>query len=123
MIFSTFCLALVVYVEARGEPIDGQLLVAEVVMNRTREDQFPDDACAVAFDHKQFSGLNEPISLEEIFADPAWATSVAVATETLSGSDLNSGATYYHTVNVKPYWSEEMILLGMYGNHVFYKDQ
>jgi N-acetylmuramoyl-L-alanine amidase len=35
------CLALAVYFEARGEPVAGQLAVAQVVINRARSDQVP----------------------------------------------------------------------------------
>ena len=41
------CLALAVYHEARGENLDGQLAVAEVVINRVQDNGFPDDICAV----------------------------------------------------------------------------
>ncbi len=69
---STFCLALVVYVEARGEPLDGQLMVAEVVLNRVAIEAYPDTVCDVAFDPKQFSGLNRPVDLGKILQDTAW---------------------------------------------------
>lgn len=122
MILDTFCLALVVYVEARGEEIDGQLLVAETVINRQQDEGYPDDLCGVAFDHKQFSGVNDEIDLQAMFTDPAWETSILVAEDAISGNLIGSGATHYHTTTSKPYWSEDLILLGMYGNHIFYKD-
>lgn len=122
MILDTFCLALVVYVEARGEEIDGQLLVAETVINRQHEEGYPDDLCGVAFDHKQYSGINEEIDLQAVFQDPAWETSISVAEDAISGNLIGTEATHYHTTTSKPYWSEDLILLGMYGNHIFYKD-
>lgn len=42
-----YCLAQNNFFEARGEPFKGKLAVAEVVMNRTEHDQFPNDPCAV----------------------------------------------------------------------------
>lgn len=41
------CLARAVYWEARGEPIEGQLEVAHVVLNRVRDERFPNTPCAV----------------------------------------------------------------------------
>lgn len=41
------CLTQAVYWEARGEPIEGQLEVAHVVLNRVRDERFPNTACAV----------------------------------------------------------------------------
>jgi Cell wall hydrolyses involved in spore germination len=117
---STFCLALVVYTEARGEPLDGQLLVAEVVLNRVQMEQYPDDVCTVAFQQHQFSGLKDTPDLETILVDPAWQTSVEVAVKALQGPTLGSGATHYHTTKVTPFWSKKLTRVGKYGRHIFY---
>ena len=122
MVFSTFCLALVIYTEARGEPIDGQLLVAEVVLNRVQMERYPDNVCEVAFDHKQFSGLNKTPDLQGVFNDPAWEVSVGVAEESLEGATLSVGATHFHATGKTPYWASHMELLGQYGNHIFYRE-
>ena len=117
---STFCLALVVYTEARGEPLDGQLLVAEVVINRVQMEQYPDDLCTVAFQPHQFTGLNNTPSLETIFLDPAWDTSVEVAYKAIEGDTLGLGASHYHNTTVTPVWAKRLTVLGQYGNHIFY---
>lgn len=119
--FSTFCLALVVYVEARGEPLDGQLMVAEVVLNRVAMDGYPDTVCGVVFDHKQFSGLNEPVDLVAILEDDAWGTSVDIAYDALNGNTLGTNATHFHNQKVRPYWVDSMDKLGVYGKHTFYQ--
>jgi len=116
--FDLLCLALVVYVEARGEPVDGQMLVAEVVLNR--QDNEGEDVCVVAFKPDQFTGLSDPLDFGVIFADPAWQDSIDVAYRAIEGETLGSGATNYHTPEVNPSWSKEMTLLGKYGNHLFY---
>ena len=120
--FSAFCLALVVYTEARGEPLDGQLLVAEVVINRVQSERYPDTVCAVAFEQHQFSGLNVTPDLEEVFVDPAWQTSVDIAYDALSGNTLGTTATHFHNTKKTPYWARKMTLLGKYGGHIFYKE-
>ena len=119
---STFCLALVIYVEARGEPIDGQLMVADVVMNRVEHEWWPDDVCNVVFDDAQFSGISNRLDLESIFNDPSWIRSVVVATDALYGNLVGSSATHFHTTDSNPYWSNRLTLLGQYGNHVFYRE-
>lgn len=130
--FSVFCLALVVYTEARGEPLDGQLLVAEVVLNRVQMEQYTDDVCAVAFEPHQFSGLKRTPDLETILVDPAWETSVDITVEALAqrsehtalqGSTLGSGATHYHNTKVTPYWANKLTRVGKYGKHIFYIEQ
>jgi len=118
--FSTFCLALVVYTEARGEPLDGQLLVAEVVLNRVQMEQYPDDVCTVAFQQHQFSGLKDTPDLEIILVDPAWETSVDVAVEALQGYTLGSGATHYHNTKATPFWANKLTRVGKFGKHIFY---
>ena len=117
---STFCLALVIYVEARGEPVDGQYMVADVVINRAIAERWPDDVCGVVFDHKQFSGINNKLDLKVIFSDPDWKKSVVVASEALEGNTLGSSATHFHTTNSNPYWSNHLTQLGQYGNHNYY---
>ena len=120
--FSAFCLALVVYTEARGEPLDGQLLVAEVVLNRVQSERYPDTVCSVAFEPHQFSGLNVTPDLEAVFVDPAWQTSVDIAVEALQDASFGSGATHFHNNKKTPYWARKMTLLGKYGGHTFYKE-
>lgn len=121
--FSTLCLALVIYVEARGEPLDGQLMVAEVVLNRVAMDAYPDTVCGVAFQHKQFSGLNQGVDFGKVLQDAAWLTSVDIAHEALSGNTLGTKATHYHNRKVRPYWVDSMDKLGVYGKHTFYIEQ
>ena len=121
--FSTFCLALVVFVEARGEPLDGQLMVAEVVLNRVAIEAYPDTVCGVVFDPKQFSGLNKPVDLATILQDDSWGTSVAIAYDALSGNTLGTTATHFHNHRVRPYWVDSMDKLGVYGKHTFYIEQ
>lgn len=118
----TFCLALVVYLEARGEPVDGQLMVAEVVINRVQAERWPDDVCGVIFDPHQFSGIRNDMDLESIFASPSWEKSVDVAMTALDGNTLGSGATHFHTTTSNPYWSDRLTVLGQYGNHIFYRE-
>lgn len=45
-------LAAIVYLEARGEPFEGQQAVAEVVLNRVLSDEFPDTVHGVIYDTK-----------------------------------------------------------------------
>ena len=45
-------LASLIYLEARGEPFEGQQAVAEVVLNRVLSDEFPDTVHGVIYDTK-----------------------------------------------------------------------
>ena len=41
------CLAQAIYFESRGEPLDGQIAVAEVVLNRVDDRRYPKSVCGV----------------------------------------------------------------------------
>ena len=43
------CLAKAIYFEARGEPVKGQQLVAQVVLNRVDSEYYPDTICDVVY--------------------------------------------------------------------------
>src|SRR4029434_5577000 len=49
------CWAAAVYFEARGEPIEGQLAVAEVVLNRAASGEYPSSICEVVMQPAQVS--------------------------------------------------------------------
>ena len=49
------CLARAVYFEAKGEPLRGQLAVAQVILNRTQSGRFPSSVCGVVKQRGQFS--------------------------------------------------------------------
>ncbi|MGE3147060.1 MAG: cell wall hydrolase, partial [Pseudorhodoplanes sp.] len=49
------CLARAVYYESQGEPLTGQLSVAEVIINRSRSGRFASSICGVVRQAGQFS--------------------------------------------------------------------
>jgi N-acetylmuramoyl-L-alanine amidase len=53
------CLSSVIYHEARGETKQGQIAVAQVVMNRVKSKHFPDTVCGVVKQPNQFSWYNK----------------------------------------------------------------
>ena len=115
------CLAMNVYFEGRSESIDGQRLIAEVTMERVYTDGFPKTVCGVVWEKGAFSWTHDGKSDKPKDID-AWLTAQIIANETLLyGCELCSGATYYHTRDVLPYWADDMVMVGMYGNHVFYR--
>lgn len=48
------CLAGAIFYEAKGEPLSGQLAVADVIINRSKSGRFPEDVCAVVTQRGQF---------------------------------------------------------------------
>ena len=120
MFLSALCLAANVYFESRGEPIDGQILVAEVTMNRVHDKAYPKNVCSVVYQDRQFSWTSEPHEVDDL---EAFITAYRVATEVLdNGCVLCTDATHYHTIDSSPYWSDDLQVIGEYGNHIFYKE-
>lgn len=53
------CIALAVFTEARGEPIEGQIAVVEVIRARMQADGFPSFPCEVVAQLHQFHGVRD----------------------------------------------------------------
>ncbi len=124
------CLAQAVYFEARSEPLEGQLAVAQVVLNRVRSPYWPDRVCAVVFEGEQrrhrcqFSFACDGRS-DNPKNRRAWRLAKMVALVALDGlwRDVTGHATHYHAVYVTPAWRAAMAPTVRYGHHVFYRDR
>lgn len=115
------CLAIAMYYEARNQPIDGQLAVAQVIMNRVESPRYPDTVCEVVWQPKQFSFTHD--GLPERPQHHSWGDIQQRAEMVLSGASTGlSGlsATHYHATYVQPYWAATMQLEGKIGDHIFY---
>lgn len=116
------CLAMNIYFEARGEGIDAQRMVAEVVMERVSQEGYPKTICDVVWDKGQFSWTSDGLS-DEPLDTRAWLQSQIIANEVLLyGSEFLTGATHYHSIDVQPYWAKDMVVMGQYGKHIFYRN-
>jgi Cell Wall Hydrolase len=124
------CLARAIYFEARSESELGQLAVAKVILNRTRDPNYPKTICGVVY-----QGANRSNSCQFSFAcdgspdEPrtveAWNRSKRVAQKALAGDQsvrVMSAATHYHADYVKPRWAKSMKRLIKIGRHIFYQD-
>jgi len=131
MITAATCLAIAVYFEGRSEPLDAQLAIAEVVINRAAHPDFPSTICEVVKEHRapvsrpracQFSFYCDGVD-EKPREAKAWQTAQEIAAQALSGDTLGHGATYYHTKAVKPRWRHSLRSVGTIGAHIFYSDK
>jgi Cell Wall Hydrolase len=123
------CLAKAIYYEARGEPYEGQVAVAQVIVNRVRSQRWPDSICGVVHQGEtrgekcQFSFVCQR-SLADT-SGPMWDEAQALATEVLAGRAwLREAvdATHYHTTKVAPVWRQDLVAIVTIGNHIFYRD-
>ena len=116
------CLAQAIYFEARGEPLAGQIAVAEVVLNRRDAQGFPNSVCGVTNQGCQFSYVCDGIS-DTMKSSLARQRSEKLASLMLSGHErkLTDGALYFHTPAVRPSWSRKFTRTTKIGYHIFYR--
>lgn len=111
------CLARAVFFEARGEPLEGQLAVAQVILNRVASGRYAGTVCGVIAQPGQFSFSR--------FRTPAdgrdWrvAKAIAAIAATAGWDNLAPRATAFHAARIAASWS--MTRVGTIGNHVFYR--
>lgn len=116
------CLANAVYFEARSEPIEGQLAVAEVVLNRAASGRYPTDLCSVITQKAQFSFIRRGRFPRADRGSEAWKKAVAIssiARQKLAGS-LPSSVLWYHATYVSPKWGKRLTRQSQIGLHIFY---
>jgi hypothetical protein len=124
------CMTQALYFEARGEPLEGQIAVAEVILNRRDSGRYPSTVCGVVEQGTgekwmcQFSYFCDGLS-DEVTDERSWEQLGRVARVMLDGAprELTDGAMFYHTKAVDPYWSDEFFETAEIGAHLFYTDE
>jgi len=133
------CLAIALYHEARGEPVDGQYAVGVTILNRVRSSAYPNTVCGVVYQnaHKknrcQFSFACDDISDKPKNRD-LFRKIQNLAAITMNGNfykqHKNSNPaffatladmTHYHRYDITPVWSKKLHRLHKIGNHLFLK--
>lgn len=121
-----YMLALTIWKEARNQPIKGQTLVADTILNRVADPRWPNTIKGVALQPWQFSVFNEKDpnrALQPEFSSEAdwkaWNTALHVAfTSYLMGP--KSKVNHYHTKNILPYWAVQATPSVTVKDHIFY---
>ncbi|MBK8084994.1 MAG: cell wall hydrolase [Devosia sp.] len=127
------CLAQAIYHEARGEPREGQLAVANVVINRAMSKKYPSTICGVVFQNAdkgrykcQFTFACDGRS-DMGRERTAWNRSLQMADEAFYEFQrgdrpgvIPDSALFYHTTAVAPKWSNTFRRVAAIGSHVFY---
>ena len=115
------CLAGAIYFEAQGEPLNGQLAVAQVILNRTKSGRFPTGVCDVIKQRGQFSFVRHGAIPSVSPSRAAYRTAVAVAKVALADAwDTSAGkALYFNTPGNRP--GVRVQKIAAIGNHIFYR--
>lgn len=117
------CLAGAVYFEARGEPLNGQLAVAQVIINRSEDRRFPRSYCGVVAQPGQFSFMRGRQMPQIPTGTAAWSRAVAIAEIAHKGLwESEAGtAVFFHARYVRPSWSQSKTRLAQIDTHIFYR--
>lgn len=122
--------------EGRGEPVEGQIAIVHVILNRTRapgwwsrhKDDIPDDTiAAVCRDPWQFSCWNpsDPNRAKLLAlkpADPAYVKLRHVVEAVIRGEhpDPTGGATHYKRYDIRANWADGRTPTARIGVHQFF---
>lgn len=120
------CLTEALYFESRGESLEGQIAVAEVILNRVDSPLYPSSICGVV---KQRGGGGCQFSYVcDGRADRMRETAAAdlagrIARAMLDDAPrlLTQGATHFHVRGVRPSWSKRFSRTASIGAHFFYR--
>ena len=133
---SILCLALNVYFESKNQSFIGQVAVAQVVMNRVRDDRYPNTVCEVVKQGLTYKWNSDiPIRNKCQFSwycdgksdkpteKNAWETALFVANGVYRDKldDFVDGATHYHAHYVNPSWAESITYITRIDDHIFYR--
>ena len=124
------CLAKNIYHEAKGEPFEGKVAVAQVTLNRAASGQFPSDICKVVYQKNvvyekvlcQFSWYCDQATMAKPKNTAAYKESQIVARQVLLEEfrlPSLKHALYFHATHINPGWKREKV--ATIGGHVFYK--
>ena len=106
-----------VYAESRGEPYQGQVAVAAVILNRVKDSRFPNTVSGVVYQSGAFTCVTDG----QINLSPN-NTAKKAAQDAMNGWDPSLGAVYYfnpNTATSKWIWSRTMTI--KIGKHRFCK--
>jgi N-acetylmuramoyl-L-alanine amidase len=112
------CLATAVYFEARGEPIEGQLAVAQTILNRVDSGRFARSICGVVRQPGQFSFDHGRAPRPGV----DWQRAQAVAHIAVNDlwHEVAPRALSFHAARVTPNWAGK-VRVATIGNHIFYR--
>lgn len=116
-------LSLNIYYEARSEPKNAQIAVAQVTINRSKSRNLT--IKEVVLQPYQFSWtLDAQKRKGKIPSDKkAFKECVNNALLALSMPDITGGATHFHEKRINPSWTKNMVHTKTFGVHKYYKSR
>lgn len=130
------CMATNIYHEAKNQPMAGQIAVAQVVMNRVKDNRYPDNVCdvvkqgltykngKVVLGKCQFSWYCDGKKDDVNKKSEKWRNSLRYASMVITNRitlDVTEGATHYHATYVRPAWARTKTKTVRINRHIFYR--
>jgi spore germination cell wall hydrolase CwlJ-like protein len=112
------CLASAVYFESRGEPLEGQLAVAQAILNRVDSGRYAASICAVIRQPGQFTFNHRRAPQQG--EDWRTAQAIAVIAARELWKDMAPRAMSFHANYVAPGWHGKTRVTQI-GRHIFYR--
>lgn len=110
-----YWLSRIINAESGNQPLEGQLAVGNVVMNRLMNPRFPDTIYDVLFQKNQFT----PARSGSINRDPNEASIIA-AKLVMDGAQVVPTALFFNQVGLPCYASRNRTYVTTIGSHAFY---
>lgn len=105
--------------EARGEPYEGQVAVAAVILNRVRHSSFPNTIAGVIYQPGAFTAVSD--GQINVPIDPN-STVYKACQDAMNGWDPSGGAIYYYNpATATNKWIRSRPIVKSIGRHVFCK--
>lgn len=130
------CLTKAIYHEARGESVEGQLAVANVIINRAFSKKYPSTICGVVFQNADLGKYKCQFTFacdgrSDMGTErAAWNRSVKLAEQAFAEFQqgerpgvIPNSVLYYHTTAVAPKWSSTFRRVASIGSHIFYSQK
>ena len=116
-----YWLSRIIHSESCGEPLEGQIAVGNVVLNRVRSSDYPDNIHDVIFD-ENYGTQFEPAANGTIDCEPS-DKSVAAAKICLEGGSTAEDSIYFLNPDIaESLWIvENRTFVMKIGNHSFYR--
>lgn len=117
----------IVEAEAGGEDYTGKLLVANVVLNRVKDESFPDSITEVVYQTSNGRAQFSPVGSGRIEKVSVSEETIAAVTDALNGVDESEGALYfaarkYADPDKMRWFDEKLLFLFAYGGHEFFTE-
>ena len=115
-----YWLSRIISAESRGEPIEGQIAVGNVVLNRVRSQSYPNTIYGVIFDRKHGTQFS-PVSFGTIYNTPS-AESTIAAKLCLEGYSITDDALFFMNPRIATsnWIAQNRPFLFSIGKHDFY---